>query len=384
MERSNPVSHPIASTKDCNPNSSNGFQAQELHENERDRDIHAAGNESSMKSTTHSKIPTESADGVARPENEFEDDFDNDQDFEMMAAKQIPAFDSNPAQVPSSVSHCEPKTNGFPSTTQNVAGPSSVSLLNSGSVPTYTPIVEDISPCKNSLDEGIDYVKQSKGNSKSLKRSNESTSAVSRLVKAQKLVPQNSKSHTDKPREKVTIQRKSATYAFNLEGEYPNVLLKNVCLACLSCCQRISVLNLKSHLQNNRCIKMKYFFTQLPCGDYSCIYCSENTNDLLHLIGHIFKNHANEFIMCSYCSDLVRFDNLKKHMRDHLMCVSENEIECRKCRQIFPNANLFFLHIINSHNLPESKVTKAVIRKFLMNNDTLTVLAVTSKKTNCL
>ena len=347
VERSNPVSHPITST-------------------------------------THSNIPTESADGVARPEDHFGDDFDNDQDFEMMAAKQIPAFDSNPAQIPSAVSHCEPKTNGFPSTTQNVAGPSSVSLPNSGSVPTYNPIVEDISPCKNSLDEGIDYVKQSKGNSKFLKRSNESTTAVSRLVKAQKLVPQNSKSHTDKPREKVTIQRKSATYAFSLEGEYPNVLLKNVCLACLSCCQRISVLNLKSHLQNNRCIKMKYFFTQLPCGDYSCIYCSENTNDLLHLIGHIFKNHASEFIMCSYCSDLVRFDNLKNHMRDHLLQVSENEIECRKCRQIFPNANLFYLHIINSHNLPESKVTKAVIRKFLMNNDTLTVLAVTSKKTNCL
>ena len=240
---------------------------------------------------------------------------------------------SCPGFIP--VSHCEPKTNGFPSTTHIVAGPSSVSLPDSGSVPTNTPIVEDISPCKQPLDEGIDYVEQSKGNLKALKRSNESTTAVPRLVKAQKLIPQNSKSHTDKPREKVTIQRKSVTYAYNLEGEYPNVLLKNVCSICLSCCQRISVLNLKSHLQNDRCVKMKYFFTKLPCGDYSCIYCSENTNDLLQLIDHIFKNHANEFIMCSYCSELVRFENIKTHMRNHLLYVSENEIECRKCRQIF-------------------------------------------------
>ena len=121
VEKSNPVSEiPIASTNGCNPNLSNGFRAQGLNENEKDQNIHAAGNESTMKSTTHSNIPTESADGVARPEDKFGDDFDDDQDFEMMATKQmevpfdcvsnrdsshvpstsvsnhIPAFDSNP------------------------------------------------------------------------------------------------------------------------------------------------------------------------------------------------------------------------------------------------------------------------------------------------
>ena len=265
---------------------------------------------------------------------------------------------------------------------------------SSGSI--YRPVVEAISPFKSSsegeggnkvanhvADDGIDYVKKGKG--KVGKRPlDESTSAVSRLVKAQKMVSQTTSLKTNKqqqPREPVRIQRKSQLHDFSLEGEYSNILLKNSCILCCKSCNKLSNSNLKFHLLN-MCPKMKPFLQELGCGEWSCVLCSHHSDNLFELSQHVLSSHKNELTFCSVCNQLVYLADLKLHMRDHLLEIDASPLECNKCDNVYPNATEFFQHLLNIHGFLKNQVTKVVAKCHLRYDNVLSVLAVTCKKSN--
>ena len=276
----------------------------------------------------------------------------------------------------------------FEASSNKEKGPSSVSI--------YRPVVEAISPFKSSsegeggnkvanhvVDDGIDYVKKGKG--KVGKRPlDESSSAVSRLIKAQKMVSQTTSSKTNKPqqpREPVRIQRKSQLHDFNMEGEYSNILLKNCCILCAKLCNKRSNSNLRFHFLT-MCPKMKPFLQELGCGEWACVLCSHHSDNLFELSQHVLSTHKNELTFCSVCNQLVFLADLKLHMRDHLLEIDASPLECNKCDNVYPNATEFFLHLLNIHGFLKNQVTKVVAKRHLKYDNVLSVLAVTCKKSN--
>ena len=96
---------------------------------------------------------------------------------------------------------------------------------------------------------------------------------------------------------------------------------------------------------------------------------------------HLLNFHKETVISCSHCGKDTQIQYLKSHLIESLNVLKQSPFQCIKCEgQPFQNSKYFLDHLQSKHNYKQPQITRIVIKRHLVQNDSLSVIAILDAK----